>query len=107
MSGPFAARVGAVLSADIAVPDREREVRFYARVLGTGAEPLWREDLMNNLGLDTDLRHGARAAREAADGASSAARGRTRRPQRSRGWAEHHHDGARRRSTGAPPPASG
>jgi uncharacterized protein len=51
MSGPFAARVGAVLSADIAVPDHEREVRFYARVLGTGAEPLWREDLLNNLGL--------------------------------------------------------
>lgn len=43
--------VGAVLSADIAVPDHEREVRFYARVLGTGETPLWREDLMNNLGM--------------------------------------------------------
>lgn len=51
MSEPFAPRVGGVLSADIAVPEHEREVRFYARVLTTGEEPLWREDLMNNLGL--------------------------------------------------------
>ena len=48
MSEPF---VGAVLSADIAVPEHEREVRFYSRVLSTGTDPLWREDLMNNLGM--------------------------------------------------------
>lgn len=51
MNGHFVPRVGAVFSADIAVPDQERAVQFYARVLGTGAEPLWREDLMNNLGI--------------------------------------------------------
>ncbi len=51
MSGPFAPRVGGVLSADIAVPEHEREVRFYSRVLSTGESPLWREDLMNNLGM--------------------------------------------------------
>jgi uncharacterized protein len=52
MSGPFVPGVGAVLSADIAVPEHEREVRFYSRVLSTGEDPLWREeDLMNNLGL--------------------------------------------------------
>ena len=51
MSDPFVPRVGGVLSADIAVPDHEREVRFYSRVLGTGDTPLWREDLMNNLGI--------------------------------------------------------
>src|SRR5690606_70304 len=51
MANPFVSRVGGVLSADIAVPERAREVRLYARVLGTGSPPLWREDLMNNLGL--------------------------------------------------------
>jgi uncharacterized protein len=51
MTNPFVPGVGAVFSADIAVPDHEREVRFYSRVLGTGDAPLWREDLMNNLGL--------------------------------------------------------
>ncbi|MBA2667690.1 MAG: VOC family protein, partial [Trueperaceae bacterium] len=51
MSDPFVGQVGAVLSADVAVPDHERELRFYARVLATGAQPLWRENLMNNLGL--------------------------------------------------------
>ncbi len=51
MSEPFPLRPGAVLSADIAVPDHEREVRFYSRVLSTGENPLWREDLMNNLGI--------------------------------------------------------
>lgn len=51
MSDPFAPRIGGILSADIAVPEHEREVRFYSRVLGTGEAPLWREDLMNNLGL--------------------------------------------------------
>lgn len=51
MSEPFAPRVGGVLSADIAVPDHEQEVHFYSRILSTGAVPLWREDLMNNLGM--------------------------------------------------------
>lgn len=44
-------RVGAVLSADVAVPEHERELRFYARVLTTGEQPLWRDDLMNSAGL--------------------------------------------------------
>lgn len=43
--------VGAVFSADIAVPEHEREQRFYGRVLRTGTTPLWRDDLMNNQGL--------------------------------------------------------
>jgi uncharacterized protein len=48
----FVPRIGAVFSADIAVPEHEREVRFYSRVLSTGDDPLWREaDLMNNLGV--------------------------------------------------------
>jgi predicted enzyme related to lactoylglutathione lyase len=52
MSDLFAPRVGGVLSADIAVPEHERELRFYSRVLSTGPNPLWRaEDLMNNLGF--------------------------------------------------------
>ena len=52
MSEPFVARLGGVISADIAVPDHERELRFYSRVLSTGTNPLWREtDLMNNLGV--------------------------------------------------------
>ena len=51
MSGPFVPRVGGILSADIAVPEHERELRFYSRVLSTGETPLWREDLMNNLGM--------------------------------------------------------
>lgn len=51
MSEMFAAAAGAVLSADIAVPDHDREVRFYSRVLRTGNEPLWREDLTSNLGI--------------------------------------------------------
>lgn len=51
MSDPFVPCVGGVLSADIAVPEHEREVRFYSRVLNTGENPLWREDLMNNLGM--------------------------------------------------------
>ena len=50
MIDPFVPRVGGILSADIAVPQHERVVRFYARVLSTGANPLWREDLMNNRG---------------------------------------------------------
>lgn len=52
MSDLSVPRVGAVFSADIAVPEHEREMRFYARVLSTGTNPLWRaEDLMNNLGI--------------------------------------------------------
>ncbi|MGI9626794.1 MAG: VOC family protein [Longimicrobiales bacterium] len=51
MSDPFVPRVGGILSADIAVPEHEREGRFYSRVLSTGANPLWRADLMNNLGM--------------------------------------------------------
>jgi uncharacterized protein len=51
MSETFVPRIGGVLSADIAVPDHERMVRFYSRVLTTGKDPLWREDLMNSLGL--------------------------------------------------------
>ncbi len=51
MAGPFPCQVGAVLSADIAVPDHAREVHFYTRVLSTGDPSPWREDLMNNLGL--------------------------------------------------------
>lgn len=52
MSELFVPRIGGVLSADIAVPEHEREVRFYSRVLSTGESPLWREqDLLNNLGM--------------------------------------------------------
>lgn len=51
MSDPLVPRVGGVVSADIAVPEHERAVRFYARVLGTGENPLWREDLLNNRGI--------------------------------------------------------
>lgn len=51
MSDTFLPRVGGILSADIAVPEHEREVRFYSRVLTTGENPLWREDLMNNRGM--------------------------------------------------------
>ncbi len=50
MSNTPVPHVGGIVSADIAVPEHEREVRFYSRVLTTGANPLWREDLMNNLG---------------------------------------------------------
>lgn len=51
MSSPFVSRIGGVLSADIAVPEHEREKRFYAQVLTTGETPLWREDLMNAQGV--------------------------------------------------------
>ena len=50
MLSPFSPGVGGVLSADIAVPDHEREVRFYSSVLTTGSAPLWRDDLSNNRG---------------------------------------------------------
>lgn len=51
MSDSFVPRVGGILSADIAVPEHEREMRFYSRILSTGENPLWREDLMNNQGM--------------------------------------------------------
>lgn len=50
MRNPFVHGVGGILSADIAVPDHEREVAFYSKILTTGNAPLWRDDLMNNLG---------------------------------------------------------
>jgi hypothetical protein len=50
MRNPFAAGVGGVVSADIAVPDHARELAFYAKVLTTGNAPLWRDDLTNNQG---------------------------------------------------------
>ena len=50
MKNPFVQSVGGVLSADIAVPDHESEVEFYAKILTAGDAPLWRDDLMNNLG---------------------------------------------------------
>jgi len=61
MSDPFVPRVGGILSADIAVPEHEREVRFYSRVLTTGENPLWREDLTNNQGMPI-IGLGARSA---------------------------------------------
>ncbi len=51
MSDSFVPVVGGTLSADIAVPEHEREVRFYSRVLSTGESPFWREDLMNSRGM--------------------------------------------------------
>ena len=50
MRDPFAHGVGGVLSADIAVPDYERELGFYSAILTTGTNPLWQEDLTNNKG---------------------------------------------------------
>lgn len=64
MSDLFVPRIGGVLSADIAVPQHERELRFYSRVLGTGENPLWREDLMNNRGMPI-IGLGARSAEHA------------------------------------------
>ena len=61
MSDAFVPRVGGILSADIAVPEHEREMRFYSHVLSTGENPLWREDLMNNLGMPV-IGLGARSA---------------------------------------------
>lgn len=51
MNEHFTLAVGAVVSADIAVPEHERELGFYSRVLTTGDRPLWRDDLMNDLGI--------------------------------------------------------
>lgn len=50
MRNPFLHGIGGVLSADIAVPDHEREHRFYSKVLTTGTAPLWQDDLTNNQG---------------------------------------------------------
>lgn len=50
MRKPFVHDVGGVLSADIAVPDHERELDFYSKILTTGDAPFWRDDLMNNQG---------------------------------------------------------
>ncbi len=64
MSDPFLPRVGGVISADIAVPEHARELSFYSRVLSTGENPLWREDLMSNLGVPI-IGLGARSAEHA------------------------------------------
>ena len=61
VSDPLAPRVGGILSADIAVPEHEREMRFYSRVLSTGETPLWRQDLTNNRGTPI-IGLGARSA---------------------------------------------
>lgn len=61
MSDSFVPRVGGILSADIAVPEHEREMHFYSRILSTGEIPLWREDLMNNQGMPV-IGLGARSA---------------------------------------------
>ncbi|MCH1572348.1 MAG: hypothetical protein L7S64_13460, partial [Longimicrobiales bacterium] len=42
--------VGRIPSADIAVPEHDRELTFYASILGTGSHPLWREDLISDSG---------------------------------------------------------
>lgn len=51
MKNPFVPGVGGILSADIAVPEHERELAFYAQILTTGNDPLWAEDLTNNKGM--------------------------------------------------------
>ncbi len=61
MIDPFIPGVGRIMSADIAVPQHERMVQFYTDVLSTGERPLWREDLMNNLGMPV-IGLGARTA---------------------------------------------
>lgn len=48
MSDLLVPRVGGIVSADIAVPEHARALRFYSRVLTTGENPLWREDLMSS-----------------------------------------------------------
>lgn len=50
MRNPFVAGAGGVVSADVAVPEHERELSFYSRILTTGNAPLWRDDLTNNRG---------------------------------------------------------
>jgi len=61
MSSPFVPGVGGILSADIAVPEHDRELSFYSRVLTTGENPLWRDDLTNNRGMPI-IGLGARSA---------------------------------------------
>ncbi len=61
MTHPLVRGVGGVHSADIAVPEHDRELSFYSRVLTTGEHPLWRDDLMNNLGMPI-IGLGARSA---------------------------------------------
>ncbi len=51
MVSPQSSGIGAVVSADIAVPEHERELRFYSSVLTTGDSPLWRDDLLNSRGI--------------------------------------------------------
>lgn len=50
MRNSFVRGAGDVLSADIAVPEHEQELRFYRQILTTGSAPLWRDDLMNSRG---------------------------------------------------------
>ena len=50
MRSPFFCGAGGVVSADIAVPEHERELEFYSKVLTTGDSLYWRDDLMNNMG---------------------------------------------------------
>lgn len=50
MNKAFISGVGGILSADIAVPDYDRVIKYYSRVLTTGERPFWQEDLMNNQG---------------------------------------------------------
>lgn len=51
MNSPYVSGVGEIPTADIAVPQYDRVLQFYSRVLSTGENPLWREDLMNNCGI--------------------------------------------------------
>lgn len=51
MNATFPLCVGGVVSADIAVPRHDEELRFYSDILSTGEDPFWRADLMNNLGM--------------------------------------------------------
>ncbi len=39
MNNPFKPSVGAIMSADIAVPQHEKELKFYAKILTTGQQP--------------------------------------------------------------------
>ncbi|MEO0663934.1 MAG: VOC family protein [Planctomycetota bacterium] len=50
MNDPSAFTAGRVPSADIAVPEHQRVVAFYGKVLATGERPLWRDDLINSAG---------------------------------------------------------
>lgn len=65
MNEYFVPGVGAVLSADIAIPNRTSAQRFYSHVLGTGEEPLWGADLRNNFGMSI-IGLGARTEEHAA-----------------------------------------